>query len=87
MCVYSVTASLVQPGGPMAHLLIDTSVGLSVVLPQVITALDGVAGLMASVRAVDADELLPLFAKAAILDVMDGHTATGGTSPNAPSTH
>ena len=85
--VYSVTAFLVQPGGSMAHLLIDTSVGCSVVLPKVIAALDGVAGLMADVRAVDADELLPFFVKAAMLDVMGGHTATGGTSPNAPSTH
>ena len=85
--VYGITASMVQPGGPMAHLLIDTSVGCSAVLPQAIAALDGVAGLMAEVRAVDAVELLPFFVKAAVLDVMDGNTATGGTSPNAPSTH
>ena len=39
--VYSITASMVQPGGPMAHLLIDTSVGCSAVLPQAIAALDG----------------------------------------------
>ena len=64
--VYSATTSLVQPGGSMAHLLIDTSVGCSVVVPQVIAALDGVAGLMADVHAADADELLPLFVKAAI---------------------
>ena len=85
--VYGITASMVQPGGLMAHLLIDTSVGCSAVLPHAIAALDGVAGLMAEVRAVDAVELLPFFVKAAVLDVMDGNTATGGIPPNAPSTH
>jgi len=85
--VYNITASMVQPGGTMAHLLIDTSVGCSAVLPQAIAALDGDAGLMAEVRSVDAVELLPFFVKAALLDVMDGNTATGGTSPNAPLTH
>jgi hypothetical protein len=85
--VYNVTASLVQPGGSIDHLLIDTSVGFSAVLPEAINALNGVEGLMADVRAVDADELLPFFIKAAMMDVMGGHTATGGTSPNASSTH
>ena len=76
----------------MAGLLIDTSVGYSVVIPQAIAALDSVEGLMAAVHAADADDLLALFVKAAIHDVlvpgvMGEHTATGGTSPSAPSTH
>ena len=76
----------------MAGLLIDTSVGYSVVVPQAIAALDSVAGLMAAVHAADADDLLAIFVKAAIHDVLvpgvlGEHTAAGGTSSSAPSTH
>ena len=90
--VYRVTMSLVQPGGLMAGLLIDKSVGYSVVIPQAVAALENVEGLMAAVHAADADDLLALFVKAAIHDVLvpgvlGEHTAAGGTSSSAPSTH
>ena len=90
--VYSTTKFLARPGGPMADLLIDQSVGYSVKVPQAIAALEDVEGLMAAVRAANADDLLALFVKAALHDllvpgVLGEHTTTDGTSPSAPSTH
>ena len=90
--VYRVTMSLLQPGGLIAGLLTDMSVGFSVVIPQVVAALANADGLMAAVHAADADHLLVHFAKAAIRDVLilgvlGAHTAAGGTSSSASSTH
>ena len=90
--VYRVTMSLLQPGGLIAGLLADMSVGFSVVVPQVATALANADGLMAAVHAADADHLLVYFAKAAIRDVLirgvlGAHAAAGGTSSSESSTH
>ena len=49
--VYRVTMSLLQPGGLIAGLLTDMSVGFSVVIPQVVAALANADGLMAAVHA------------------------------------
>ena len=62
-------------------------VGFSVAVPQVATVLANVGGLVAAVRAADADHLLVNFVKAAIRDVLGTHTAAGGTSSSASSTH
>ena len=86
------TMSLIQPRGLIAGLLTDMSVGFSVLIPQVVAALANADGLMAAVHAADADHLLEYFVKAAIrgvliLDVLGAHTAAGGTSSSASSTH
>ena len=72
----------------MAGLLTnDMSVGFSVVVPQVLPALANADGLMAAVRAADADHLLVHFVKAAIRDVLRTHIAAGGTSSSESPTH
>lgn len=90
--VYRVTMSLLQPGGLIAGLLTDMSVGLSAVIPQVAAALANVDDLMAAVHAADADHLLGYFTKAPIRDVLirgvlGAHTAAGGTSSSESSAH
>ena len=86
--VYRAATSLLQSGGLMAGLLTnDMSVGFSVVVNQVAPALANADGLMAAVRAADADHLLVNFVKAAIRDVLGTHTAAGGTFFSASSTH
>ena len=68
--VYSTTKFLARPGGPIADLLIDQSVGYSVKVPQAIAALEDVEGLMAAVHEANADDLLAFFVKAALHDFL-----------------
>jgi hypothetical protein len=73
-----------QPGGALADLLTDQSVGFSSIFDHVAPALAEVDGLLHTVRATNSAHLLKLFVKAAVRDVTTACT-TADDDDTAPS--
>jgi hypothetical protein len=83
---YRSSISLLQPGGDLADLLTDQSVGFSSIFARVAPALAEVDGLLDAVRATDSANLLKFFVKAAVRDVTTTCTTADDddTSPGEP---